>query len=161
VVGSLKTFARLDEASVEHADVSEGLRSALVLLQPSVPAGVEMRVDVPELPKIACRPSELNLAFMAVLTNAVEAMQGRAGRIEVSARAEAKALEVRVADAGRGIPSREQARLFEPRLVRRGRRVKMGLGLSTAKSVIDAHGGDIDVESVEGAGTRVRIRIPR
>lgn len=161
VVCSLETFARLDEAAVESVDLSEGLRSALVLLQPRVPAEVHLEVDVPDLPDVKCRPAELNQAFMAVLTNAVQALSEEGGHVAVKARATAETIDIEIADTGRGIPAEEQANLFEPRIVRRGERVKMGLGLSTVKQALDRHEGEIVVDSREGAGTKVTLRIPR
>lgn len=160
VLRSLRTFARLDEASEERVDLSEGLKSALVLLEPEMSGSIEVTAFLPELPPVQCRATELNQAFMAVLTNAVEAMP-EGGHLGVRAVAEPDAIEVEVEDTGSGIPLSAQAQLFEPQLVRRGRRVKMGLGLSTAKGVLDAHDGSIHVSSVPGEGTRVTMRVPR
>lgn len=160
VLRSLRTFARLDEASEERVDLSEGIKSALVLLEPETSGNIEVTAFLPELPAVQCRAAELNQAFMAVLTNAVEAMP-EGGHLGVRAVADDATIEVEVEDTGGGIPPAAQAHLFEPQLIRNGRRVKMGLGLSTAKGVLDAHDGTIEVSSVLGEGTRVTMRLPR
>ena len=68
-----------------------------------------------------------------------------------------------VADNGIGIATDDQAHVFEKFFRGRdpeGRAVGVGLGLSLVKSVIELHGGDIDVESLEGRGTTVICRLP-
>lgn len=160
VVKALESFARLDRPDKDTVDLSVGLRSALVLLNAKVPRGVEVQVDLPSLPPIRCRPAEINQAFAAVVDNALEAMPS-GGVLEVTAHAEPTWLVIRVRDTGIGIPSEERARVFEPRLVRKGRRVKMGMGLSIARSVVEGHGGIVTLESQVGRGTAVELRIPR
>lgn len=159
VVRALQSYARLDESAVGEVDLAQGLRTALLLLRAKTSPSVEIRADLPALPPLRCRPAELNQVFTEILTNAVEAMPG-GGRLEVMAAPSAEGVEIVIADSGVGIPPEERGRLFEPHLVRKGARVKMGLGLSIAKGIVDAHGGDIDIESEVGRGTRVTVRLP-
>jgi signal transduction histidine kinase len=66
------------------------------------------------------------------------------------------------ADNGMGIPLEEQAKIWE-RLYRgdksRSQR-GLGLGLSLVRAIVEAHGGKVEVESVLGAGSRFRVRLP-
>ncbi|HVR36613.1 MAG TPA: ATP-binding protein [Methylomirabilota bacterium] len=69
-----------------------------------------------------------------------------------------------VADAGEGIPPEDQERIFE-RFYRRGSELRretrgVGLGLAIARHVVQAHGGNIEVESSPGAGSRFIVRLP-
>lgn len=160
VVRSLGHFARLDAARIERVDPAEGLRSALSLLRSKVPPSVAVEVEVPSLAPIRCRPADLNQAYMALLDNALEAMPD-GGRLRVVASEAGGQVVIVVEDTGRGIPLSERARLFEPRLVRRGRRVKMGFGLSLVRAAVDEHGGTVEVVSEEGRGTAVTLRLPR
>jgi len=68
-----------------------------------------------------------------------------------------------VQDTGAGIASEEQEKVFEPFYRgNQGRRFKqgMGLGLSIARDLVEAHGGGISLESEPGKGSRFTIRLP-
>lgn len=66
---------------------------------------------------------------------------------------------LRIADTGIGIPPELITKIFEP-FVTHGKTHGTGLGMAIAKSVIEAHGGKISVQSVQGSGTTVEIRLP-
>jgi signal transduction histidine kinase len=98
-----------------------------------------------------------------LVANAVKFTPG-GGRVDLCVRgAEGRAL-IEVADTGIGIPADEQSRLFE-RFFRASSATEQaipgtGLGLAIAKAIVQAHGGEIAVESVEGAGTTFRVLLP-
>ena len=86
-------------------------------------------------------------------------------RIAIALRSQGDLLEVSVSDQGIGIPEKDLERIFE-RFYRvdpaRSRETGgTGLGLSIVKHIVNNHGGDISVWSVEGAGTTFTIRLPR
>ena len=69
-------------------------------------------------------------------------------------------------DTGEGIPPADLSRIFErfyqvDKSRQRGRRTGSGLGLAISQQIIEAHGGRIEVASVEGAGTTFTVRLPR
>ena len=152
----------LPEGSAEGqgADLPAGIRSALTLMRPSVPAGVQLVDALPELPPLRCRASDLNQVFMTVLQNAIEAIDGE-GTVRVGGEADADEIRVVVEDDGRGIEPERIADLFELRFSERGGRVRFHTGLATASETVRAHGGRIDVESAPGAGSRFTLRFPR
>ena len=98
-----------------------------------------------------------------LVSNAIK-FTPRGGRVDVSLATGGDGVVVEVADTGIGIPEEERARLFE-RFYRAqaalDRRVPgTGLGLYIAREIVDAHGGRIDVQSVVGEGTVVRVVLP-
>ena len=104
----------------------------------------------------------LETALDALLENAVNATE-EGGTIRVGCRADAERLVLEVTDDGRGIRAEDLPRIFE-RFSKiepdRGRRNGgTGLGLSIAKTVVEAHGGSIAVQSEEGHGTTFRISL--
>jgi signal transduction histidine kinase len=81
----------------------------------------------------------------------------------VSGRVEGDAVVLAFADTGRGIPAADIPHLFERyRRVREAKRTEgTGLGLYIAKTIVDAHGGRIGVESTPGVGSTFTVVIPR
>jgi signal transduction histidine kinase len=159
VVQSLKNFARLDEAEVQKADVRTGLDSTLALILPETKGNAEVVKEYEDIPLILCRPKELNQVFMTVITNAFQAMDGK-GALRVQVGANRERVTIRIADTGKGIPAEDMHSLFDIQFATRKGRVAMGLGLPTAKSIVDRHGGTISVESQVGRGTTFLISLP-
>lgn len=94
-----------------------------------------------------------------LINNAVEAFENRGGRIELVVRAVENWAEIKISDNGPGIPQVIWERLFEP-FITYGKRGGTGLGTAIAKSIIDAHGGEISFHSQSGEGTTFYIRLP-
>ena len=67
-------------------------------------------------------------------------------------------VDIEVADQGRGMNGRIRERLFDPFFTTREEGT--GLGMSNVKKIVESHGGKIEIESVEGAGTVVRVHLP-
>jgi signal transduction histidine kinase len=98
-----------------------------------------------------------------LLDNAVKYTPAR-GRIDVGLAVAGGRAEVTIADTGIGIPAEDLPRIFER--FRRGRNVAarqyggLGIGLFISREIVRLHGGDLRVESEEGKGTRVTLRLP-
>jgi signal transduction histidine kinase len=113
-----------------------------------------------DLPTITADANQLSQILMNLLLNAAQAISP-GGRITISARKVplAEVIELNVQDTGCGIPSDILPHVFEPFFTtKRGKGT--GLGLSISQSYIRSHGGDIQLESVPGKGTNVRLTIP-
>jgi len=160
IARSFGRFSQLDQAARRAFDVREGVESALALLEPTVPHEITIERRLDPVPTIEGWPRELNHAFMTVLQNAVQAIEG-AGAVTVETSATAEQVLVRVRDSGCGMDEDEAARLFDVDWSARGPRTRMRLGLAAAHSTMQEHGGAIDVESAPGAGTTVTFRFPR
>ncbi|MGF1512064.1 MAG: ATP-binding protein [Myxococcota bacterium] len=159
LVTSLKRFVRLDEADYQQADVVEGLESALMLLAPTVPEGIEITRSLKPLPPVLGWPSELNQAFLALLKNAVTAIRG-SGEISVRAEQDGHDALIVVADTGVGISEEDQKELFEVKFSNQGHRVRLRMGLAAVASVVAKHQGNIEVSSRLGEGSVFTIRLP-
>jgi signal transduction histidine kinase len=95
-----------------------------------------------------------------LLSNAVEAMNGRGGRIVFRALLPAPGMvELRIEDNGPGIPENIRAKLCEP-FVTSGKRQGTGRGMAIAKSIVEGHGGTIGFTTETGSGTVFAIRLP-
>ena len=87
------------------------------------------------------------------------ALKNCAGRIVISGRRTDGAVEICVQDNGPGIPEDIKDRLFEP-FVTSGKKGGTGLGLAIAKSIVEAHGGQILCQSTPGSGAAFYVRLP-
>jgi signal transduction histidine kinase len=109
-----------------------------------------------DVPKVAADPALLRQAILAVLENAVDA-QPTGGRIRVATAAVGSTVEIAVTDGGPGIAAADVERVFEPFFTTKSRGT--GLGLATARKIVEQHGGRAGVESRPGMGTTVRLAL--
>ena len=128
--------------------------------------GQQVALDLPENPvPVKCDPEKLTTAFVNLLDNAVR-FTPDGGKITVGAKAQpAGEVLAWVQDAGMGIPESELVKIFqefyqiEPHTTRK--HGGMGIGLSIAKGLIEAHGGKIWAESPGlGKGTTIKVLLP-
>ena len=159
VVG-LKDFARLDRAMSEEVDLNECIRSALVIARNGIKDKAETILQLGELPRIPCAPSQINQVLLNLLNNAAQAIDGF-GQILVKTWADDSAVFVSVQDSGRGMPAEVLARIFDPFFTTKPVGQGTGLGLSISYKIIQDHGGQIRAASEPGRGTRFLIRLPR
>ncbi len=130
------------------------------------------------LPPLLGNEGELRQAFLTVLINALEAMD-RGASLTIRAKAaglgawalrgsprrtpsspSARGVQVEIEDTGRGIPTELLPRVFEPFFTTKPPGKGAGLGLYIAEGIVSAHGGRMEIHSVEGKGTVVRIQLP-
>jgi PAS domain S-box-containing protein len=131
------------------------------------------------LPPLLGNEGELRQAFLALLINAIEAMDRRGATLTIRAKAagpgprplqassgrvppppSASGVQAEIADTGGGIPADLLPRVFEPFFTTKPPGKGAGLGLYIAEGIIGAHGGRVEVDSVEGRGTIVRVHFP-
>ncbi|NIO28625.1 MAG: hypothetical protein GTO29_08740 [Candidatus Latescibacteria bacterium] len=155
----LKRFTRLDHAQTADYNLNQALADCLTLLARETGDRITVKRDFGELPSIRCHAREINQLLMSVLKNAVEAISNT-GVIEIRTSAREGSVLIDIVDTGVGIPQERMKNLFAPSFTRETGRVKLGLGLMTSQSIVQRHGGEIVVESTEGKGTRVHIRLP-
>ncbi len=115
----------------------------------------------PDLPVISADPNRLASVVENLVSNAIKYTHA-GGTVAISAGVEGEELLIRVKDNGYGIALEEQAKVFDPFYRgNQGRRFKqgMGLGLSIARDLVEAHGGTITLESEPGAGSLFTIHL--
>ncbi len=119
-----------------------------------------------KLPKIMCDEQRIRQVFSNLLTNAVKYTPNK-GRIEVELKEEKRHILVSISDTGIGIPEEEYEKIFEKFYTVGGKSLtreseRMGLGLSIAKGLVEAHRGKIWVKSEgEGKGSTFYFTLPK
>lgn len=160
IVECLKAFSTLDQSDYQRFDLNRCIQVTLELVRPQWSEGVRVATELGELPELAGYPGALNQALMTLLVNAGEATRD-GGRVTVTSARSEKGVRLIVADDGRGMSPDELERLFDVALSRAGATVRMHTGLANVRAIVaDMHGGTIEVESREGAGTRFVIELP-
>ena len=109
------------------------------------------------LSKVGGNPVLLREAFSNIFSNAMEAMKD-GGTIDIDASRDNGHVVVRISDSGEGIPHEVMGRLFEP--FRSTKANGSGLGLFATRHILEMHQGGVEVESEEGQGTTVTVRLP-
>jgi signal transduction histidine kinase/ABC-type multidrug transport system ATPase subunit len=142
----------------DWCDISLVIDAAVACLPPEAAALVDITGD-PRLPVVWADHDRLEQVFVNLLTNAFSHnAPGTRARVGTLADGPEHVI-VRVADDGSGLPPELAAAPFEPARRRRSATAGAGLGLSIAKGIVDAHGGQIELER-QAEGTCFRIRLP-
>jgi signal transduction histidine kinase len=110
-----------------------------------------------DIPPVEHDPNQINQVLLNLLLNAIQSMK-RQGTIRVSLENDEDAVLITVADEGKGIPAENLPNIFRPFFTTKGHGT--GLGLSLARRIVEAHGGQISVTSELGKGSQFQIRLP-
>jgi signal transduction histidine kinase/CheY-like chemotaxis protein/HAMP domain-containing protein len=168
LVNDLLDVARIEADSVElhrrPVDLAEVLDELAELMGPRLADKDQaLKIELRTLPPAMVDPARVRQIFANLLTNA-HLYTDRGGEIAVRGTVDGGQLAVEVTDTGRGMSPIEMEQVFE-RFYRAagdgGESPGTGLGLSIVKSLIDLHGGGIEVESEVDVGTTFRVRLPR
>jgi len=161
MVKSLLSFARQTAANASRLDLNELLHDQVRLLEGSTLAQVRVVLDLAgDLRPILGDASALAHAFMNLCVNAADAMPGR-GTLTLSTRNRPGGwVEVAVADTGTGMTPEVQARALDPFFTTKELGKGTGLGLSMVYGAVQAHRGQLELQSEPGRGTRVTLRFP-
>jgi len=153
----LLLFARPPQPRPTLVDVAALIRTTADLLSAD-PAFKGIAVEIEGAPPALAADAELlKIVFQNLLMNAAQAMQGR-GAVQVMLEPLDGVCRVTVRDSGPGIPADVRERIFTPFFTTKARGT--GLGLPTAKRIVEAHGGSIGVYCPPGGGTTVEVRLP-
>lgn len=159
LIDNLKDFAKLEEAEVQLVDVNELVQTTLNLFNPDPTRAIEVKKELNPLPRIKCKPTELNQVFMTILINAAEAITDK-GAIRVTTYADGENIHVKITDTGRGIAADHLENIFEIGFSAKDAKVKFHVGLANSFNIILQHGGQISVASELGKGSEFWIKLP-
>lgn len=160
IVSDLREFSREGNAEWSDEHLHRCIESAVNLIIGTLPGGVEIERNYAALPPLRCCPLQLNQVFLALLTNAAQAIGAGPGRIVLTTGGDDGALWAEVADTGCGIAAEHLAHIFEPFFTTRPVGAGRGMGLSSSFGIVAEHGGKIEVRSAPGAGAAFRVILP-
>jgi len=160
LVARMLDFARRPRKGMKPTSLNDVIEKVLTLCSKYLQHHrVTLRRDLaPDLPPVLANADELSQVFLNLILNAVDAMP-EGGTLRVSSRLMGDGrLEVTFSDTGHGIPPEHLDRIFEPFFTTKEN--GSGLGLTVSHSVIERHGGEISVRTLEGEGTTFTVRLP-
>ena len=164
IVRSLLTFARASPDSSEQNNLNEIIIDTLLLIEHKLKswANVNIEYDLDQdIPDMLCNRNSITQVLINLLTNAADAMP-EGGTIDIRTRLDraARIIELKVKDSGMGIPDEVLSRIFDPFFTTKPVGKGTGLGLSIVMGIIQAHNGELAVESDQGKGTTFIIHFP-
>lgn len=165
LVMDMLTYSAERKPALQMANLNDVVRDVCELMEShATECQVKLTCRLSEkVPESAFDPEGIHRAVLNIVTNAIEAVEGAEGgqvSVETSFDSQSDELVVRVCDNGPGIPVAQQAMLFNIFESTKGSR-GTGLGLAVSQKILREHGGDIFVESQEGAGATFRLVLAR
>jgi two-component system NtrC family sensor kinase len=164
IVDGLLDFSRPKGKAKGPVNVAAILEDTLFLVKHHERSRrVEVRRELAEnLPTVQANAEQLIQVFMALMLNALDAME-QGGSLTVRAfpgQVHDDEVQVEIEDTGVGIPRTELSKIFEPFYTTKPQGRGTGLGLSICYGIVSEHGGRIEVDSVPGRGSIFRVFLP-
>jgi signal transduction histidine kinase/HAMP domain-containing protein len=161
IIENLLQFSRSEMASAEATDVHALVLQVFEIFSPILRKGAirhEIRSSADSCTVLG-NPTLLKQLFLNLVKNAIESIQHSHGRLEVTLSNSNGALQVVIADNGKGIHPSVVNKVFDPFFTSKAH-PNIGLGLSLCREITKKHGGTIEVHSSEDSGTTVTVVLP-
>ncbi len=161
LIGAVKAYAYMDRGGVVEADIHEGLETTLKVMGHKLKhTEIALERDYDRtLPPLTIYGSELNQVWTNLLDNAIDAL-GSSGTITLRTRRDGRCIVVDIADTGSGIPAEARSHVFEPFYTTKDVGKGTGLGLDTARRIVEErHGGSLAFDTGED-GTTFHVWLP-
>jgi PAS domain S-box-containing protein len=157
IVQDLLVFARPREPQLAPVAVADLVENTAALVRKD-PAHAALAIEISgSRPTVPLDVEQMRTVFLNLLLNAAQATGG-SGRIAVTIAADDLAATVAIADDGPGIPADVRPKIFEPFFTTKHRGT--GLGLPTARRVVERHRGTIEIDCPSSGGTVVTVTLP-
>ena len=159
LVANLGDFTKEYRLVKRPADINSVIKDVIRIMKGICDSGKHIfRHSLSEdVNEVDCDPDKMKQVFINVISNGLEAMND-GGVISISTERIDKMIEIKIHDTGTGIPEEDLKNIFEPFYTTRER--GSGLGLSISFKLMEAHDGDIWVESRPGEGTTFIMQLP-
>ena len=161
IVQSLNAFARrTQEQAVSDVNLNQTLDEAVKMARmATVLDQVQVVTQFSDVPLVRGKADELLQVFVNLVTNAVQAMEGK-GTLTLSTASTNGFVQATVRDNGPGIPHNNLNRIFDPFFTTKDQGKGTGLGLHIVRDIVAHYGGQVTVESTLGQGAAFTVTLP-
>ena len=170
IVRAMKEFSHPGNKEKTPTEINKIIETAVTIAKNEWKYCSEVKLQLQDdLPLVPCLRDELGQVLLNMLVNAAQAIsaklgenpEGEKGQITIKTAKENGTVQITIQDTGTGIPKDIRQKIFEPFFTTKSVGKGTGQGLAICRDVIvEKHGGNISVESVEGEGTTFTITIP-
>jgi len=160
VVGQLHEFARPITVSKKSVHIKAFLKDSLKLIErQALEANISIKTDFDsDIDEILIDPDRINQVLLNLYLNAIDSMNnGGSLTVMLAKNPKKNRIEIKIADTGTGIADGDLSHIFDPYFTTKASGT--GLGLAIVHNIMEAHGGEIAIESRLGQGTEVTIFI--
>jgi two-component system NtrC family sensor kinase len=165
IVSDLLAFSRRSKPQQSNADLNQLIATTLTLISHKLKLNnIEATSDLdPALPAVYCDAAQIQQVLLNLLMNGAESMYSKhGGRLTVATRTseDRQTVILSVTDEGEGIREENLPKIFDPFFTTKPEGKGVGLGLAVMYGIIDAHRGEIAVQSKVGEGTTFTVTLP-
>ncbi|MEO5660241.1 MAG: HAMP domain-containing sensor histidine kinase [Polaromonas sp.] len=160
MVENLRDFTRLDRSKTAEFDLNKGLHNVIYIARSVIPTHIEVLEEFGKLPKIECNASQLNQVFLNLINNAAQSIVTSQGKVTVRSSVEGNRIRINVTDTGTGIAPDVLPHIFDNYYTTKHASEGTGLGLPIARSIVQAHGGELTVSTELGKGSTFTVLLP-
>lgn len=165
IVRALGTYGRATTEQIELYDLNVLVQDTLLLIEHQLKSWDNISINTylaSNLPAFACDRNKISQILINLLTNARDAMpHGGEITLHTGYDPRLERITLHVTDTGAGISEEIQAKIFDPFFTTKPIGQGTGLGLSIVAGIVQAHGGEIKVESIPGQGATFNLSFPQ
>lgn len=168
IASAMKEFVSSGQNQKVMADINRSISNTLSIAKNEYRHIADIKTDFGDIPLIPCSIGDINQAFLNIIVNAAHAVDkkrsagegGDRGLIKITTSFDSEVVEIRILDTGCGIPDDIKDKIFDPFSTTPGRGTGQGLAIAHY-ILVEQHGGELQLESRVGEGSRFTIRLPR
>ena len=166
IVQGLTSFSRGDMVKKSEADINRGIRSTVSVLKSRL-NNVKLIMSLDQnLPLVFCQVGKINQVVLNLINNALDALEEKNGtnrkasHLIVETKNLGESIQIIIGDNANGIDKELQLKIMEPFYTTKDVGKGTGLGLSISYSIIEDHGGAVEIDSEMGVGTKFIVTLP-
>jgi PAS domain S-box-containing protein len=163
IIKALLEFSHEKSLSFKRVQFKNLVKKSITLIKEEIPDEISINMNVPENIEANLDPKRVQRVLINLMLNGIQAMM-EGGVITIKAweilEDDEKMLYYQVQDTGHGISKQDVSKIFDPFFTTKDVGLGSGLGLSISHSIIEQHGGRIEVESVPEKGSKFTVILP-